>query len=293
MLYRILFTILFIYSTAQGALKITWFGTTTFNISDGKTAIFFDPFVTRPSLWSIISFSDEKSNIFHVKRWLNKIDKKNIKGIFVSHTHYDHALDLNNFQRETGAMVFGSYSAKNILLGGAIDSKHFTYSKVGESFKVGDFKVSVLSGEHPSHFLGMTFWTGDIEAPIKENSPLYKYKQGEVFNYFIEHPSGNIFFHPSGQVTLKEEKLSKMKSKILIQGIANRESSEALIDSVLVPVGASVVIPAHHDDFFKSLEDGFHEMTLVDPQEFKETLKKSKSSINYVEMKYGETLTFQ
>ena len=281
--------ILFISSSqALAKIEITWFGTTTFNISDGKTAIFFDPFVTRPGLWSIATFKSEKSNIFHVKRWLKKIDQENIKAIFVSHTHYDHAFDLVNFHKETGAMVYGSHSAKNILLGGKVDKKYFTHSKVNKTFKIGNFKITVLNGEHPSHFLGMTFWYGKIEAPLPEDSALYKYKQGEVYNYYIEHPEMNIFFHPSGVPVLKKKDLENKKARVVIQGIAKRESSEGLLSKIIRPLAPKYVIPAHHDYFFQSLEDGFDPMPSVDPEEFRKTLLKQYKGVIVPQLIYGK-----
>ena len=287
-LFKVLFLNLFIIITVNAKIEVTWFGTTTFNISDGQTAIFFDPFVTRPGLLSVMTFRSEKSNIFHVKRWLNKIDKENIKAIFVSHSHYDHALDLANFQRETKAKVYGSNSSKNILLGAKIDASNFIYSKEGKTFKIGDFKVTILKGEHPSHFLGMTLWGGSIDRPLPEDSSASSYKQGEVYNYFIEHPLMNIFFHPSGKVALKKKDLKGKNAEVLIQGIAKRDSTESIIKDIIDPIKPKIVIPAHHDDFFLSLEEGYKPMSLVNPEEFFSTLKKEKKHLIMPRLKFGE-----
>ena len=47
------------------------------------------------------------SNKAYVDKWLSKIDKNLIKGIFINHAHYDHVLDLNVSQQLTNAKVYG------------------------------------------------------------------------------------------------------------------------------------------------------------------------------------------
>ena len=84
-----------------------------------------------------------------------------------------------------------------------------------------------------------------------------------------------------------------MKADILIQGIAKRASSEKLIKSIIEPVKPKVVIPAHHDNFFRSLEEGYGPMPQVDPEEFEEVFKKTSKGVCLFYMSfYADTFSF-
>ena len=115
---------------------------------------------------------------------------------------------------------------------------------------------------------------------------------GKLFNFFIEHPNGNILFHPSGQVNLTKEQAGKLKASLVIQGIANRKSSSELISKIFEPTGAKFILPVHHDDLTLPLEDGFKPMLFSNYDEFKETIRKDPR-FTFHSLKYGEKLEFR
>ena len=173
----------------EPSLKITWLGTTTILVSDGTTTLLFDPFISRPSLLKVFTFRKLSSDKKLVHFWLKKVDENNItKGIFVSHTHYDHALDLVEVARKTKATVYGSNSARKILLGGELDQIKFKKtSSNGGSIPLGEFKVTVLPGVHAPHLrrLKHTFIGGKISQSINKPSPFRQYSFPSVRNTYI------------------------------------------------------------------------------------------------------------
>lgn len=271
-------------------LTIRWFGTTNFVISDGQTNLLFDPFFTRPSLSRVLFGGELKSDPLLIKETLEKSGIKSINSIFISHTHYDHALDLEETQKLYNSKVVGPVSTKQILLK---NKKTFRKVVPNSSIIVGKFRVIPLKGKHPPHIFNMTFWDGEIKDQIKPLAKAYDYKLGENYSYLIEHPSGNILFHPSSAIydpKVFETKLSKKKINTLILGIASRSSSELLINTIIKKLKPSTLIPAHHDNFFKPLSEGFSELMTINSEEFKETLTKSEQNTphktKYLELEY-------
>jgi len=262
----------------SGELSITWYGSTTLKLSDGKSSLLFDPFFTRPTLTDIVLFRDTTSDKKKIKKWfLNDLDNP-LDGIIVSHTHYDHVLDLVVLQEMTGAQVYGGNSTYNILKGGAREKSYIKIS-VGEVINIGAYKISVLPSKHSHHIAGITFFDGLISSPLKLGSSIFNYKTGESFSFLIEHPFGNIYFNPSARITEDLKKSELPKIDILIQGIIKRKSTEDLIENVVDELKPSIVIPVHFDDFFIPLNEGLTLFDMAETPEFIRTFKKKRAKI--------------
>jgi len=269
-------------------LKITWFGSACVAVSDGETSILFDPFFTRPSLWDVVSFKGLHSNPKIVSRWLSKLEPAKLSAVVASHSHYDHTLDLAETVRISGAKVYGSYSTKNILLGSRVKGE-FESIKVGSGFTVGDFKIKVLGGEHPPHFMNLTLASGVIESPLKMGSSAYAYKKDKDFSFLIEHPKGNVVFHPSGNSILKKSDAGGFEADLVVLGIANRSSSDDLLKKAVLPFKAQTVIPVHFDNIFTPLAQNPGDLFGVDRAGFEFSFKQVLPKGKLVFLKHGET----
>jgi L-ascorbate metabolism protein UlaG (beta-lactamase superfamily) len=276
----------------KGPLQITWFGTTCINISDGKDALFFDPFINHPSVWEIISLQEYSPSQKYLQKWLSKIDIKEIKGIFLSHTHYDHALDLVGLAKlAPQAKVYASSSAQKILNGANINSSRFQEAKWNQVINVGDFKVTILPAIHAPHLFSFTIGSGPIEKDIGPSAAIFKYKMGKLYNYLVEHPRGNILFHPSGHITLTANELKKIKTPLVIQGIYSRKSDDDLINNIFKVVGAKSIIAVHHDNFLSPLSTKVMPMVGSKFDEFKKALAKTPQ-FKLNELTYGEAFIY-
>jgi len=274
-------------SAKESSLKVTWFGSTCLNISDGKSSLFFDPFLSRPSLFKVVSFQRLKSDTALINKWLSKLGKNKTQGIFISHTHYDHVLDLVSVQKREKAKVYGSHSVFNILKGAGLE-KDYKKIVVGDVVKVGEFKVTILTAVHPNHFFSYILASGSIKKPLSATARANQYKVGSSYNFLIEHPKGKILFHPSGGVLEGFDFSSLGKVDLLVQGIAKRKSTKELHDKIIKPTESNLVIPVHYDDFFEPLEDGVQEGLSVDLSEFKEELVKLRPGLKVKELSFGE-----
>ncbi len=279
----ILLFLITISSLAQD-LKIKWLGTTNIIISDEQTTIVFDPFVSRPSLFQVASFQNLQPSKEVFNKWYKKEDLVNTKAIFISHTHYDHILDLPILQKKTGSKVYGSTSLLNAAKGLKIKKELvFDLSKSRE-IKIGKFKIIPFKGVHPSHFMGLTLASGDISRNFKSEASFLSYKMGQNYNFYIIHPKGSILFHPSAIVSSAHN--YDVEVDLLIQGIAKRESTKSLIDKIFTPSKAKLIIPVHQDDFFEPLSEGMTYLTGIDMKEYNFFIKEKK--IRSIELRYAK-----
>ncbi len=289
----LLFTFFNLNAHSQAnSLEITWFGTTSFYISDGTDAIYFDPFITRPSLWKIITFQAIQSDPEIVKKWISQEKRKKIRAIFISHSHYDHILDIGELQKLTRAKVYASETAKNIAHGSGVELSNISFIQEYLTINVGNFEITVLPGEHPAHLWGMTFASGTIKNPIQYPTSVMGYEMGKVYTYLVKHKNGSIFFSASGVPSIDHKKLNT-KVDIVIQGIAKSTGYKNLIEKQVLPFEPKIIIPAHHDSFFRQLSEGYKESFFANLKEFKKLSNEKMKNSQVLDLKYGKSFIFQ
>ena len=103
----------------ENQVKVTFFGVSTLLFDDGQTQILIDGFFSRPSLWRALITKIE-SDTAVIGEIITNYRMDRVKGIFVTHSHYDHSFDAAYTTRKTGAILYGSKSTLNIGRGGDV-----------------------------------------------------------------------------------------------------------------------------------------------------------------------------
>ena len=255
--------------------KIHWFGASFIVVENSEGAVLFDPFITRPSLWKVLSFQDLPENRNVYKRWIPEKLQKKIKAVFISHGHYDHILDLYSSSLGNEAKIFLSPSIIKVAKEKKISPQRIKPVNVNSTVLINSFNISVLPGLHPPHFMGITLLDGNVEK-FQSPAPAYAYKMGEVFTYLIEVDGIKIFYASSGLPIWKKE---YQKIDILIQGVANKSHYKELVKKQVAPSKSKLVIPIHFDDFFKPLGDKPVELITSDVNKFEKLVKKQHKVI--------------
>jgi L-ascorbate metabolism protein UlaG (beta-lactamase superfamily) len=141
---------------AEGDVRLSYLGTAGWEITDGKTVILVDPYLSRlkkltpndavlsddprPLFGSeSIGVSDEAVIDAHVKK---------ADFILITHTHSDHVLDLPYIARKTGAMVIGTESTINFARASGVPSNQLLGVKGGADLEFGVFSVRVIPSLH-------------------------------------------------------------------------------------------------------------------------------------------------
>ena len=141
---------------AQGGLKLSYLGTAGWEITDGKTVVLVDPYLTRlksntpndPALPSdprpLVTPNDfATSDPTVIDAHITRADI-----ILITHTHADHVLDVPYIARKTGALVIGTESTANFARVNGVPSSQTLTVKGGEDLELGSCSVRVIPSLH-------------------------------------------------------------------------------------------------------------------------------------------------
>ena len=239
-------------------MKISYLGTTTLLFDDGTDQILFDCHVTRPSVKKCLfgKLSTDAEIADHV---ISEFDIDRLRGIFVSHSHHDHVLDVPYFAKRCYADVFGSPSALNVARGGGIAEEQLHSFCDSLYYQVGALGVTVIPSLHsaPHWFnndIGKT-----IDQPLMQPAGMKAFREGGSHDFLVTHGNESVLIRPSCNYI--EGQQNEIKADVLFLGITELSKKpekwrERFFVETIGKVQPKVVIPIHWDNFFSPLYSG-------------------------------------
>jgi len=237
-------------------MKITFLGTTTLLFDDGNDQILFDAHLTRPSLIKYLLNKEVSTDTKIADEIITSHEIDRLKAIFISHSHFDHVMDVAYIANKCNATVYGSSSVEKVALGGNVPPKRINVFKGNELFEVGDYKIKVIPSIHSkptalNNDLGQT-----IDAPLSQPAKLRDYKEGGSYDFYIENKEKSILIRPSFNYI--EGQLDEIKADVLFLGVAglanaDEETERIFFRETIEKVKPELVIPVHWDNFFSGL----------------------------------------
>lgn len=229
-------------------LNFQYFGATSLLINDRDTFILIDGFFTRKNIWTYIKeklHSDE----LQVKRVIKKANINKVDALLISHSHYDHILDvrtiISNKHIQQPIRVYGSVPSNGI-----IESKNFVPVKNCDVTTIGKFKVTFFETPHVkkgwiADMLEYSFlWLAD---GLGYSNPYTNY------SFLLEHEKGNVLVVPSANFNLNQFRGLDVDIVFLGVGLLARnggaEQIEKYWQEAVVNTKADIVIPIHWDPF--------------------------------------------
>jgi L-ascorbate metabolism protein UlaG (beta-lactamase superfamily) len=249
----------------DGAIRVTFLGATTLLFDDGVTQMMIDGFVSRASFWKVATGRKIRTDATLVDEVIVGHKICRLKALFVSHSHYDHALDAAYFAKQTGAHLYGSPSTCKIGSGGDLTEDQMTCfrTKVREEFVidpsvVDGFVVTVLPSRHSPPTLFNNDIGEVIEQPLHQPAPASAYKEGFSVDFLIRHGAHTILVKPSANFVPRED--GSIRANVLFLGTARLGKQRAAFRSeyyehAVAAVAPTLVIPIHWDNFFAPLSD--------------------------------------
>jgi L-ascorbate metabolism protein UlaG (beta-lactamase superfamily) len=234
----------------DGAVRVTGLGTTMMLVDDGQTQILIDPYLTSVSLMDAALDRAVSTHASEVDAALGRVGADRVKAILVSHSHFDHALDLAYVAKRTGALVVGSASALNIARGGDIPEEKLRLVKPDEAFEIGDFVVHPLASRHAPHVFGGEGAT--IDVPLRQPAALSAYKEGGTFDFLISRKGHTMLF--KGSANWLPGALDAIRADALflgVGGLGNEDGvfAERYFDATIDAVHPHIVVATHWNDF--------------------------------------------
>jgi L-ascorbate metabolism protein UlaG (beta-lactamase superfamily) len=249
---------------AQGEARLAYMGTAGWEITDGKTVILVDPYLSRLKLptsndgvladdsrplfgWDSIGVSDEAVIDAHIKK---------ADFILITHTHLDHTLDLPYIARKTGAKVIGTESTINLARASGVPGNQLLAVRGGDDLEFGVFSLRIIPSLHgilrPS--ANMPPIPGppppDIFPPdAKPPFHLRDYVQGGTLAYFIRLNGVKLLVF--GSMNYIEREVEGLRpDAALIGAMPERREIHQYTARLLRALGnPPLVLPTHWDRF--------------------------------------------
>lgn len=277
-------------------IRITYLGTAGWEITDGKTVILIDPYLSR--LRRDDTNVDDKRTIYGDSVFVALdtlvIDKhiKKADFILVHHSHRDHIMDVPYIAKKTGAIVIGHESTANTVRACGVTDDYIITVKGGEDFNFGLFSLKVIPSLH-SPLDNKTYFDSRV-FPKDKISPLrpIDYVEGGSIAFLIRFKGYQII--TSGSMNYIENELKGLKPDIAIVG-ANLSRKEIYDYSgrLMRALGyPKIVLPTHWDDFTVPFEYPQTDK-LEQLKSFIEEIKKASPKTEVLQPKYFVPLIFK
>lgn len=236
-------------------MRVKYLGISNLCFDDGQNIVLFDACLTRPDLISLL-FKRIKTKPHLVDQILEAANIKKIDAIFISHSHYDHALDAGYLASKFKAHLYGSSSTLNIARGAGIANKQLSLFKAGQSYQIGNFKITVLRSVHSKpHFFNNDLGQ-KIRKPLRQPAFAWQFREGGSYDFLVENHEQKFLIRPSfGYVT---GELENIHADYLFLGDtalskANQNEQVNFFRETIERVKPKMVIPLHWDNFLCSL----------------------------------------
>ena len=137
-------------------MTLKYLGTAGWEISDGRTTLLVDPYLPRLHMTSpnddvlpgdtrqrFTQADAAESDTATIDKHIQRADF-----ILVTHTHPDHALDVPDIARKTGATVIGTESARNLARAYGIPGDKLIVARGGDDLEFKGWSVRVIPSLH-------------------------------------------------------------------------------------------------------------------------------------------------
>lgn len=246
-------------------MKITWYGTATIGIDDGKTKLLFDPFV----------------------RMNKRIETTPVEGftgfdaVLVTHGHFDHIYSIPELvQKDKNVPVYCTEIPKKTLMGKGVPEDRIITFKPDDVIHIGDYTIRVHQFRHivfdPVYILRIMPKCTLMFPKLLRIEHLNRQmpQGGEIVAFEIEAHGKKIFLTGSFRDTPKAVYPKDIDLLILANG-----------GSVFVPEKTKSFIDKYHPKkiFVDHFDDAFPPLTRdMSVERLRKTVKKNHPDIEFI-----------
>jgi L-ascorbate metabolism protein UlaG (beta-lactamase superfamily) len=257
-------------------VRVRWLGTAGFAIEHAGRCLLVDPYVTRASLARCIA-GRLRSDGDAVRRLVPRAD-----AIVVGHTHFDHALDVPEVARVTGARVFGSRSAAALCRAqGVPDGQVEVVEREAGSppvvREVGPFTLRFVPSAHSRLLLGRVPLPGEIADCDQVPARVPDYRCGAVFGVEIR-VAGRTLYH-LGSAEIVEGNVEAHPVDLLLLCVAGWTAGRDLPERVVHRLSPGAILLSHWDDFLRPIGEPARPLAAIQFPRFVERLSRAAPGV--------------
>jgi L-ascorbate metabolism protein UlaG (beta-lactamase superfamily) len=286
------------------SVTLRYFGTAGWEISDGTAVILIDPYVSRingppppggsgsrvtgdahPKIgWDDIAAPD----IAAIDSRISRADF-----ILVTHTHYDHVLDVAQIALNTHASVIGTESTENVMRAYGVPEAQLITVRGGEDYDFGAFSLKVIPSIHSALDHKRYFSSETAPATLKAPLTLKQiHPEGGTLAYLVRLRGHQILAF--GGMNYIERELEGLQPDVALVGAggSRKEIYDYTGRLMRVLQNPPLVIPTHWDNFL--LPYSASQQTAIDAvQQFVQEVKVASPKTNVIVPRYFEAIVLE
>jgi L-ascorbate metabolism protein UlaG (beta-lactamase superfamily) len=224
-------------------LAFRWLGVQGIELRCGEQTLAIDPFFTRPRLMDLLLRRRVRPNLELAQRLLPACNY-----ILVTHSHYDHLMDVPGLALQTGASVFGSPNTGRILEQCGMPSSQFHLASPGDRFNLGPFEVEALATRHVHLPLVEPIFNGPVALGLRPPLRLIDYRMDYSLGFAFRVEGLRILVCPGP---------ARRPTDVLFAGV---DWKPAWYRSMLAECQPHLFVPLHWDNFFRPLDQPLREL---------------------------------
>lgn len=271
--------------TTSDSISLSYTGCSGFFIEYQNQVVIHDPFFSNvgplvPLAFKKIHPDTTAIDVFFERYFLNRKDLAgDAKLLLVSHTHYDHMLDVpyiyNELLNQDSVMMYGSNDMMKIMESQRKEGVPLSAQVISVEVAVEDrqlssewyysinkqIRVLPIYTDHAPHFYGLHFYTG---SPRKNPKKAAHWKEGTNISYFIDFldESGEINFRiyinssatDESEYIIPHDVLAERPVDLAILCAASFAYVDAYPSALLKSLNPQHIIVSHWENFFQKRE---------------------------------------
>lgn len=253
-------------SPGAGAAVVTvsYLGTAGWEISDGKTVVLVDPYISRlpasrfrGAHWTRAGYVADSAGTDPVLEPDTVAVNARIRRadyILVGHSHHDHLLDVPYIARRTGARIIGTETTARLARAAGVADSQLITVRGGEDYSFGDVSVKVIPSLHSAaggigYFDARTARAG-LEAPLRATD----FVEGGTLAYLVRIGGHELLF--IGSANYVERELAGLRPDVAVVAIGGRQHVYDYTRRLLAALGnPPLILPNHWDDLTLPFDD--------------------------------------
>jgi L-ascorbate metabolism protein UlaG (beta-lactamase superfamily) len=190
-------------------LRMTHFGAAGWSITDGETVFLLDPYLSRIRFQGRRFGPADATEVPNDPRpivrinGVPQIDTATVDAhvpradyVMLSHSHFNHCMDVPYIAKKTGAVVIGTESTANVAISGGVPLEQTLVVKGGEDYAFGNFSLRIVPSLHSALSCKLYRDSGTIPNTGRPLS-LDNYVEGGTLAYLLRFAGREILLFGS------------------------------------------------------------------------------------------------
>jgi L-ascorbate metabolism protein UlaG (beta-lactamase superfamily) len=232
-------------------LELEWLGVSGYRMTHESKTLFIDPYVSRVPLSAVIRGRPAIPDPAMIDRFIGSEPDRDVVGVLVGHTHFDHAVDAPAICRRFGCQAYGSSSLVRLMALHGLAEQAVEVEPY-KTYELGPFTVSFTPSLHSKLVLGLVVpFDGELTCDHLDGLSPSAYRCGPVWGIRID-VAGVSFYH-QGSANLIDDAIRTRDVDFFLAGVAGRGFTQDYWKRILRGLQPRTVVPTHYDDFFRPL----------------------------------------